>query len=230
MKISKFSKMFLLIVFAGFVYTIPADAKLNLDLDLNSRYIWRGADFGNSPSIQPGLSYATGGLEFGLWSAYATNGNPDGTEVDLWASYTYDTDGGSFSLYLTDYTFPVHHTGLTGSETWFDSDAHFIELGLGYEGTDALPVSVFGGMFVHNDDDNSVYIEMGYDADPVAFFLGITPFESVAYGTTGSGIINLGITASRELMITDKFSLGLTSSLIVNPNAENVHMLAGVSF
>ncbi len=230
MTIPKLKKVFLLILATGLMYAVPAAAQFSVDLDIKSRYIWRGADFGNSPSIQPELSYALGGLEVGFWAAYATNGDPEGTEVDLWASYTHETDAGSFSVYATDYTFPVHHTGMIGAETWLDSDAHFIELGLGYAGTDALPISVFAGMFVHNDNDNSVYIELGYDADPVGFFLGFTPFESEAYGTSGAGIINLGITGTRELIITDNFSLGLSSSLIVNPYAENAHMLVGISF
>lgn len=230
MTLSKNNKIFILILVAGFMNAIPAAAQLSVDLDIQSRYIWRGSDFGNSPSIQPGLSYAIGGLEVGLWSAYATNGNPAGTEVDLWASYTYNTDAGDFSFYATDYTFPVHHTGMTGAQTWFDSDAHYIELGLGYAGTEDLPVTLFAGMFVHNDDDNSVYVELGYDADPIALFIGMTPFESAAYGTSGAGIINMGITGSRELAITNSFSIGLSSSLIVNPNAENVHMLVGLSF
>jgi hypothetical protein len=229
MTISKFNKVFLLIVATGFMYVAPAAAQISVDLDIQSRYIWRGTDFGNSPSIQPELSYTIGGLEFGVWAAYATNGNPDGTEVDLWASYTFGTDAGDFSIYVTDYTFPVHHT-VVGAETWFDSEAHFIELGVGYSGTDNLPVSVFAGMFVHNDDDNSVYVELGYDADPLEFFLGFTPFESEAYGTSGAGIINLGVTGSREVVITNSFSLGLSTSLIVNPYAENVHMLVGISF
>lgn len=217
-------------VFAGLMHAIPAAAQFSVDLDLNSRYVWRGTDFGNSPSIQPGMSYATGGLEAGLWAAYATNGNPDGSEVDLWASYTFDTDAGNFSVYATDYTFPIHHAEVTGVESWIDSDAHYVELGLGYAGTEDLPISVFTGMFVHNDDDHSVYVELGYDADPVALFLGFTPFESAVYGTTGAGIINLGITGSRELTITENFAPGLSSSLILNPYAENVHMLVGISF
>ncbi|MEX2601142.1 MAG: hypothetical protein WD355_05805 [Balneolaceae bacterium] len=203
-------------------------AQVDLGVDVMSRYVWRGFDFGDSPSIQPALTFTAGGLEFGFWGAYATNGNPAGTELDIWASYTFDTDAGSFSLYATDYTFPTHHMG--GSETWFDSDAHFIELGAGYGGTDAFPVSVFAGMFVQGDDDNSVYVELGYDADPLSFFLGFTPSEAAMYATDGAGIVNLGISGAKDLEITDAFSLGLSTSLVVNPYHENAHMLFGISF
>jgi len=220
----------LLILFSGIlILATDVHSQVDVSVDFANRYIWRGADFGDSPSIQPEISFAAGGLEFGFWAAYATTGNPDGSEIDIWASYTFETDAGSFSLYATDYTFPIHHTGMTGSETWFDSDAHFVELGVGYAGTESFPISVFAGMFVHNDDDNSVYVELGYDADPVEFFLGFTPSESAAYGTTGAGIINAGITATKDIEITDRFSVGLFSSLIINPYSEHAHFLFGIS-
>ena len=38
-----------------------------------SRYIWRGTDYGHSPSIQPTLSLTAGGFEIGGWGAIATN-------------------------------------------------------------------------------------------------------------------------------------------------------------
>jgi hypothetical protein len=221
-------KTLILLAAGSLILCTDVYAQVDVGADFVNRYVWRGTDFGNSPSIQPELSFAAGGLELGVWAAYATNGDPDGTEIDLWASYTIDTDAGSFSLYATDYTFPIHHTGLTGDETWFHSGAHFIELGVGYAGTEAFPVSVFAGMFVNNDDDNSVYVELGYDADPVEFFLGFTPSESAAYGTNGAGIINMGITGTRELRVTENFSLGLFASLIVNPYSETTHMLFGI--
>ena len=222
-------KFLLLVIMGVFISVTDVYSQIDINVDLTNRYIWRGADFGNSPSIQPELSFATGGFEFGFWGAYATTGEADGTELDIWASYTFDTNVGSFSLYATDYTFPIHHTGMTGTETWFDSGAHFIELGVGYAGTDAFPFSVFAGMFVHNDDDNSMYIELGYDAEPVEFFFGFTPFKSAAYGTTGAGIINMGVTGTKDVKITENFSIGLFSSLILNPYSENVHMLFGIS-
>jgi len=222
-------KIFLLITSGIFILATDVYSQVGINVDLTNRYVWRGADFGNSPSIQPEISFAAGGFELGFWGAYATTGDPDGTELDIWASYTIDTNSGSFSLYATDYTFPIHHTGMTGAETWFDSDAHFIELGVGYAGTETFPISIFAGMFVHNDDDNSMYFELGYDADPVEFFFGFTPSESAAYGTTGAGIINVGITGTKELVVTENFSIGLFSSLILNPYNENVHMLFGIS-
>jgi len=230
MGIHKSSKAFLLLSMAVLFMSAPAYAQWNLGLDIASRYVWRGFEFGNSPSLQPELSYTAGGLEVGIWGAFATSGDPDGTEVDLFASYTFETSAGDFSLMVTDYTFPVHHTGLLGSETWFDSDAHFVEVGLGYEGPESLPISFFAGMFVHNDDDNSVYLELGYEIGDFGLFVGMTPMESEAYETTGPAIINMGFGTSRTVKVTDSFEFDLTSALSVNPNAENLFFVVGIGF
>jgi hypothetical protein len=228
---NRYFKVITLLVAGLFFAVGEVKAQVDLGVDIMSRYVWRGFEFGNSPSIQPELSYTQGGFEIGVWGAFATSGDLDGTEVDIFASYTFETaNAGSFSLIATDYTFPVHHTGMTGSETWFSSDAHFIELGIGYEGPEEFPISIFAGMFVHNDDDNSVYIEVGYDTGPIDLFVGLTPSESAAYGTTGAGVINLGFGSSKELRITDSFAVDLSASVITNPYEENLFFVFGIGF
>jgi hypothetical protein len=208
----------------------PAYGQVDIGVDIMSRYVWRGFEFGNSPSIQPEMSISSGGFSAGVWGAFATSGDPEGTEVDLWAAYTFATESGDFTLSVTDYTFPIHHTGLNGAETWFEGDAHFVEVGLGYDGPESFPISVFAGMFVHNDDDNSVYIELGYDAGPVNFFLGFTPSESAAYATTGAGIINAGFGATREVRISETFSIDLNAAVVANPYAEHLFFVFGIGF
>jgi hypothetical protein len=200
-------------------------AQVSLGADIVNRYVWRGADFGNSPSIQPDINYSSGGFEIGTWAAFATNGNPAGTEVDFYASYTFDTDAGSFQLMLTDYTFPQAPEG-----NYFQSSSHFLEGGVGYGGTEKFPVSFFTGMFFTNDDDYSIYSEIGYSFKNVDLFLGGTPAASAMYATDGPAIINTGITVSKDLEVTDLFSLGLSGSVIANPYSDNLYMLFGVGF
>lgn len=92
----------------------------------------------------------------------------------------------------------------------------------------------------------SNYFELGYfrDIKDVSFnpFLGFTlnnPKEAdpntgyigeIGFYGTGPGIINFGLTASKEIRITDKFALPLTASIITNPQAEKVYFVAGFSF
>jgi hypothetical protein len=40
----------------------------------------------------------------------------------------------------------------------------------------------------------------------------------------------MGVTASRDIEMSDRFSLPLTVSFIMNPKEEKSHILVGVSF
>ena len=92
----------------------------------------------------------------------------------------------------------------------------------------------------------SNYFELGYNTEikNVSFnaFLGFTlsnPKKSdltTGYiGETGfygnsPGVINIGVTALKEIQITEKFALPITASLITNPQAEKVFLVVGFSF
>ncbi len=216
-------------VFICFLITAAAmagsvHAQVGVNLDIMSRYVWRGADFGNSPSLQPEITYTYGGLEIGTWAALATTGDPDGYEVDWFVSYTFETGAGDLSLQLTDYTFPI-----PGAGDYFSSEAHYLEAGVGFSGIADLPLAIFAGMFLTNDDDNSIYLELAYDSEPIGFFIGMTPTESALYGTSGPAIINTGINAGKTFRISESFEIGLSTSVILNPYAEDLFFLVGFS-
>jgi uncharacterized protein (TIGR02001 family) len=203
----------------------PAQAQLELSVDVMSRYIWRGLDAGNSPSLQPDISFTSGNLTVGGWASYATNGNPGGTEIDFYIGYAIETSTGTFELSVTDYTFPEAPSG-----NFFSADAHVVELGVGYSGTEKFPISLFLGAFVANDDDNSLYAEIGYSIGSVDLSLGMTPGATAMYGTNKAGIIHSGIGTSREVKVSDTFSFELGGQLIFNPYAQDAFFLVGISF
>lgn len=60
------------VLMLGFLLSINAQEKGKFDIgaDLMSRYVWRGSDFANSPSIQPYANYSTGGFKAEVWSAF----------------------------------------------------------------------------------------------------------------------------------------------------------------
>ncbi len=211
------------IMFMAGVMAEATHAQVGMNMDIMSRYVWRGADFGNSPSIQPEITYGYGGLEIGSWAAVATTGNPDGYEVDWFANYTFETGSGDFSLYLIDYTFPVPGTG-----DYFSSEAHFLEAGAGVSELADTPLSFFGGMFLTNDEDHSIYLELAYDLKAVGFVLGMTPSESAMYGTSGPAIIHTGITAGKALHFSESLEIGLSTSIILNPHSEDLFFLVGL--
>ncbi len=43
-------------------FNLLAQTEITVGTDFVSRYIWRGTDFGSSPSIQPTLALVIGGL------------------------------------------------------------------------------------------------------------------------------------------------------------------------
>ncbi|MEX2346768.1 MAG: hypothetical protein WD604_14190 [Balneolaceae bacterium] len=218
-------KTILLLTAGSLFLATDAWSQVGLSAEVMSRYVWRGADFGNSPSIQPDINYTSGNFELGTWAAFATNGNPAGTEVDFYSSYTFVTEGGDFQISLTDYTFPQAPSG-----NYFQSSSHFLEAGAGYSGTETFPVNIFTGVFLTNDDDYSVYTQIGYEVNDVELFLGFTPAESALYGTTSAGVINTGIAVGKDLPVTDLFSLNLSGAVIANPYSDDLYFLFGIGF
>lgn len=84
------------------VFSLNVQAGIDFGADLVSRYIWRGIDFGNSVSVQPFLSFSTGGFEAGAWASYPfTNAGKGTNENDLYVTYSF----GSVALTVTDYFF-----------------------------------------------------------------------------------------------------------------------------
>ncbi|MFU8860184.1 MAG: hypothetical protein ACNA8K_07150 [Cyclonatronaceae bacterium] len=201
-----------------------AEAQVELGVDIMSRYVWRGADFGNSPSIQPDISFSSGNFTIGTWAAIATNGNPDGSEIDWYASYAINSDAGTFSLVVTDYTFPEAPNG-----NYFSKSSHFMETAFAWEGTESFPLSLSTGIFVTNDDNYSIYSELGYSTGPIDLFLGFTPAKSALYGTDKAGIINTGIGTSRDVRLSEYFTFTLLGKVAVNAYANDTYFLLGFS-
>lgn len=207
--------------------------KFDLGADLVSRYVWRGTDFGNSPAIQPWASYSNSGFTIGAWGSYSTNSN--GTqEADLFISYDIKD---AITLTVTDYFFPI---GSSAGNNYFeygeDSTGHVLEGMVAFNGVDAFPISIMAAYnFYGADKDNSLYFELGYgntykEVD-YNIFLGGGTGNYYLYGENSDdfGIVNLGITLSKEIQITDKFSLPVSGSVITNPTAESIFIVFGIS-
>lgn len=180
--------------------------------DLYTSYIWRGAKFGSGPAFQPWVSYATGGLEVGSWGS--VNASVDeALEMDLYASYSFDFGLG---LAVTDYYF--------GGE-WFAFDStHFFEPAVSFEAGD---FSVLGA-FMIGPDTEDIYGEIGYTLGSVDLALGV---GNGAYTSDGDFMLcNVSIGTSKEIKITEDFSLPLSGGVTLNPSTEGFYIYAGISF
>lgn len=208
---------------------------VGVNADLVSRYIWRGFDFGNSVSVQPTLSYSLGGFNMGLWGSYALayeSANYD--EIDIFASYAISTKVGTFKPILTDYTFPYLNT------RFFDfsddsTGSHTVEAGLAYTGPEKCPITVLFAVNVYNDSDHAPYLELGYPITlndvSLAFFAGGTKGKCSWYGITKNeiAVLNIGVTASKTIPVTEKFSLPIAATFVVNPYTEKSFLIFKMS-
>ncbi len=225
------------------------ESPISLTTDIYSRYVWRGTDFGSSPSIQPGFEFAKSGFTIGAWGAYTTNINFPAQEADIYLGYSFLNE--MLSITVTDYFFPTD-----GAEnSYFDygnSTTHFFEASLSFNGTDDLPISfLVGTVFYGNDKDRnndnrfSTYCELAYSPEikgmPFSVFCGLNllapadedlnmlvPVNGL-YGNK-AGVVNLGVSATKNIDITEKFTLPLSVSIITNPMKGNLFLVAGFSF
>ncbi len=228
----------LVIVFStGLTATEAFAQSVSLGADLVSRYVWRGADFGESLSVQPALAVTGSGLEVGAWASYATNPAGAGVnELDLWIGYTVETQtSGSIAFGVTDYYFPAPDAPTLFNFENGGEGAHWIEPFASYTGPASFPITLYGAAFVHNDPDDSIYLEASYPATigdvEVGFTAGASAGESSLYGTTKFTFINLGVSATKSIPITDQFALPIFVSYVVNPTpgASRSFLVAGIS-
>jgi hypothetical protein len=215
----------------------PEKKKLPFDLgvDLMSRYVWRGQCLDKNPNIQPWFVYAPKfGLKVGAWGSYSVGG--DFAEVDLFAATDYFIMNESWA---NNHFFNYNKT----------TTGHLLEATLAYEGTEKFPIKVVASTMLYGADKivdqiivdtvmsdttysyknaYSTYFEIGYTIRNISLFVGVTPMNGF-YGSKAS-IVNAGISAKKNIKITDSFSLPIQAALVFNPHKENIFLVFGFSF
>ena len=200
-----------------------SSASFDIGVDFASRYVWRGLEFSDSPAVQPYAEYSSGNFTLGAWASYETGGQVVGQEFDFYAGYSF----GAVSLGFTDYAFPVD--GL--SDGYFQIKNHVGEATISFDGVEKFPLSLMLGVNVYNDDANSVYTEIGYP-----FTIGETELSAFVgagneiYSVDGEfAVTNFGISAGKDIKMTDSFSLGVSASAIFNPDTEDAYLVFLIS-
>lgn len=245
-------KKTILIILTSFLIFIHSRAQeLTFGGDFLNRYVWRGLDLGGkSPSIQPWIKLNMGSAHHsftaGAWGAFSLAGTAN-EETDLYLTYTYKN---TLSITVTDYFFPGLNTGTKDKYfEWGDTKTgHILEGSLTFHGTDRFPFTLLIAMNFYGNDAlknngkifKSKYIELGYytrikDIDLNAF-IGATPDkaninegETAFYLNEKPGVINLGLKVSKNIQITENFSVPVQCSLISNPVNNKIFMVFGFS-
>ena len=201
--------------------------------DVVSSYIWRGQDLG-SAAVQPTLGIGYKGLSLSAWGSYGLVNTADTKEFDLTLAYTT----GGFNIGITDYWF--NRGGLDPEGRYFKYEAHgtnhVFEANVGY---DFGPLSLqwftnFAGNDGTNKDGKRAY--SSYMEVVVPFKLatvdwtataGAVPWATTSYGTSGFAVTNLSLKATKEIKVTDTFSIPVFGQVVGNPCSQKAYLVFG---
>ena len=201
--------------------------------DVVSSYIWRGQDLG-SAAVQPTLGVGYKGLSLTAWGSYGLVNTADTKEFDLTLAYTI----GGLNIGVTDYWFD--RGGLDPDGRYFKYDAHgtnhVFETNIGYDfGPLALQwYTNFAGNDGANKDGKRAY--SSYVEVVVPFKLatvdwtataGAVPWATTSYGTTGFAVTNLSLKATKDIKITDSFSIPVFGQVVGNPCSQKAYLVFG---
>ena len=226
--------LFAMSVLSGFAAQAQDIVETTVAADFVSSYIWRGQDLG-SAAVQPTLGVGYKGLSLTAWGSYGLVNTADTKEFDLTLAYTT----GGFNIGVTDYWFSA---GLDSDGRYFKYDAHgtnhIFEANIGY---DFGPLSLqwftnFAGNDGTNNDDKRAY--SSYVEVAVPFKLasvdwtataGVLPYATDAYnnGTSGFAVTNLTLKATKEIKVTDTFSIPVFGQVAANPCSQKAYLVFG---
>lgn len=199
-------------------------SNFHVSLELSSKYMWRGIEYGESPVAFPSVYYNNKGWNVFAMGAYAFDGSH--REVDYGLSYTL----GWFTLGASDYYFP---TTVGDKDNYFDykshSTGHSIETYLNVMPTN-LPVWLTLSTYVYGADKKfngsqaySSYAELGYrhefNADQnLSLAVGANLNKSFYTNyESGFNVVNITMKYAVNVPIGKNFKLPLSASYILNP-------------
>ena len=210
------------------------EIETTVSADIVSSYIWRGQDLG-SAAVQPTLGIAYKGLSLSAWGNYGLVDTNDAKEFDLTLAYTT----GGLNIGITDYWF---NAGLDPDARYFKYDAHgtnhVFEANIGYDfGVASVQwFTNFAGNDGVNKDGERAY--SSYAEVVVPFKLsaidwtatvGAVPFATSFYNdwTSGFAVTNVSLKATKEIKVTDSFSIPVFGQIAANPCTQKAYLVFG---
>lgn len=216
-------------------------SQTEINATLASRYICRGSDIGDAPTIHPEISHTMGQFKIGIWAAYELSNNehktetyelttdasgekvtkkiikPDETnrELDFYLKYTtqYGTSFGLYDFYIPNGKFTDYSS--TG--------AHILELALmqtvkSFELDARISINdtdVEGGQGVKS---NTIYLSSAYKYKNFYFFVAGGNKNFTKDGNFN--LVNTGVEYSKDVKIGDDYKINLASRFTYNPEKD----------
>ncbi|MBQ6750498.1 MAG: hypothetical protein IJR02_06990 [Bacteroidaceae bacterium] len=218
------------------VTTVEAQEKVNatVEADVVNQYIWRGQELGNT-AFQPTLGIDYKGLSLSAWGSVGLTDPTDTKEFDLTLAYTI----GGFNIGVTDYWF---NAGLDPENRYFMYEAHrtnhVFEANIGYDfGPLALQwYTNFAGNDGVNKDGKRAYSSYFEISAPFKLATcdwtataGAVPYATDFYGTNGFAVTNLALRATKDIKVTDTFSIPIFGEVSANPCSQKAYLVFGLT-
>ena len=236
MKVNKrFNYLSFLLVFIvsqSYANTTIDAINTKIKVDVKSMHTWRGFANSYTPTIEPSIEVSRNNSITGLWFAQSIDNSY--TEFDLYFIYQLK----NFSFTIFDYYCPPSIQASTEISNFNKFTTHHtIELDFAFNGTDKIPFSFLVATMIYGEDlhpetkenNYSTYIQIGYstqlDESFIDLILGFNAFESY-YGEK-FGVINAGITATRNLKAFKSKEIPVQASLITNPMNNSLYLTFG---
>ena len=221
-----------LLMMTGTAAVAQDTVETTVSADLVSRYIWRGMELAKA-AVQPTLGVAYKGVSLSAWGSYGIMEGTDTDELDLTLSY----NTGGLTVGVTDYWFSG------GDNRYFLYDAHktahVFEAFLGYDfgKVSATWYTNFAGADGVNKDGKRAYSSYVELAAPFTLggldwtaTVGAVPFASSYYeDATGFAVTNVTLGATKDLKITDSFSLPVFARVTANPSSQKMFFTLGLT-
>ena len=231
-KLRRLSMVALAIIASTTAAKAQDNVETTIGADVVNQYIWRGQELG-SVSLQPTLGVAYKGVSLTAWGSIGLSEPSDTKEFDITAAYSV----GGFNIGVTDYWFNSPSTRYF----LYDSHktSHVFEANIGY---DFGPASIqwytnFAGNDGVNNDGDRAYSSYFEVSAPFTFggcdwtaTVGAVPFASSFYSdANGFAVTNVSLKATKELKITDTFSVPVFAGIAANPSTEKAFFIFGLS-
>ena len=201
--------------------------------DVVNQYIWRGQNLGNV-ALQPTLGVSYKGLSLTAWGSVGLANTADTKEYDWTLSYTL----GGLNIGVTDYWFSTMIGGDPDGR-YFKYDAHstnhVFEAKVGYDfGFASLQwFTNFAGNDYKADGKRAyssymeVVVPFKLSAIEWTATAGAVPYESAQYGTSGFAVTNLALKATKDIKVTDTFSVPVFAQVVANPCSQMSYLVLG---
>ena len=202
--------------------------------DIVSRYIWRGQNSGDV-SVQPTLGVGYKGFSLTAWGSVGLTNSNDTKEFDLTLAYTT----GGFNIGITDYWFD---SGLDPENRYFmykaHSTNHVFEANIGYDfgfasfqwytnfaGNDGVTKSgkrAYSSYFEANVPFKLATVDW-------TATVGVIPYATTFYNdwTSGFSVTNVALKATKDIKITDSFSIPIFGQVVANPRTQKAYLVLG---